>query len=76
LKPQLGAQEAADYLKIRKKTLLEWTRKGQVKGYRLSGTVRHVYRYRQSDLDACMVVTANYQDHVLESPRSSAVPIH
>jgi excisionase family DNA binding protein len=33
----LTAKEAADYLRIKTRTLLLWTREGKVKGYALSG---------------------------------------
>ena len=48
----LTAAEAAHYLKIRTRTLLLWARQGKVKGYVLSGTRRHVWRFRREDLDA------------------------
>ena len=47
----LNAAEAAAYLKIDRRTLLEWARRGQLKGYKLSGTKRHVWRFLASDLD-------------------------
>lgn len=50
----LTAKEAAQYLKINSRTLLDWTRQGKVKAYKLSGTTRHVWRFRQSDLDAML----------------------
>jgi excisionase family DNA binding protein len=50
----LTAKEAADYLRTKTRTLLLWTRQGKVKGYQLSGFRRHVWRFRQSDLDATL----------------------
>lgn len=50
----LTATEAAAYLKVKPRTLLTWTRQGKIKGYRLSGTLRCVWRFKQSDLDATM----------------------
>jgi excisionase family DNA binding protein len=52
----LTADEAAQYLKVEPRTLLLWTRQGKVKGHRLSGTKRHVWRYRYADLDAMLAV--------------------
>ncbi len=52
----LTSKEAAKYLKVEPRTLLLWTRQGKVKGYRLSGTRRHVWRYRHPDLDAMLAV--------------------
>jgi excisionase family DNA binding protein len=49
--PWLDPQEASEYLGISPRTLLKWARIGQVKGYQLSGTERHIWRFRQEDLD-------------------------
>lgn len=51
----LTAEEAAGYLKINRRTLLEWARRGTVKAYRLSGLIRHVWRFRREDLDSVML---------------------
>ena len=48
----LTAEEAATYLRVKPRTILMWARTGQLKGYVLSGTRRHVWRFRQVDLDA------------------------
>jgi len=50
----LTANEAAHYLKVKTRTLLLWARQGKVKGYTLSGLTRHVWRFRQADLDATL----------------------
>ena len=50
----LTADEAAQYLKVKTRTLLLWARQGKIKGYQLSGTSRHVWRFRQLDLDATL----------------------
>lgn len=64
----LTASEAAEYLKVRTRTLLLWARQGKVKGHVLSGTRRHVWRFRLEDLDrALSAPVAN----VLKSPSSS-----
>lgn len=52
--PWLSSEQAAAYLQIDRRTLLDWARQGKVKGYKLSGIVRHVWRFRQSDLDAIL----------------------
>jgi excisionase family DNA binding protein len=54
----LTAGEAASYLKIKTRTLLMWARAGKVKGYVLSGDRRHVWRFRQIDLDATLELPA------------------
>jgi excisionase family DNA binding protein len=50
----LTAAEAAAYLKIKPRTLLLWVRQGKVKAFALSGTHRHVWRFRREDLDAIL----------------------
>jgi excisionase family DNA binding protein len=50
----LTATEAAQHLKVKPRTLLLWVRQGKVKGYKLSGTKRHVWRFQRADLDAAL----------------------
>ena len=50
----LTASEAAEYLKVEPRSLLLWARQGKVKGFTLSGTRRHVWRFRQLDLDGML----------------------
>lgn len=47
----LTAAEAAQYLKVKTRTILSWAREKQLKGYTLSGTERHVWRFLRADLD-------------------------
>jgi len=68
----LTSAEAAAYLKVPSKTLLVWARRGQVRGYQLSGTLRHIWRFRQEDLDASLSINAAYESTMLESKMSSA----
>ena len=51
----LTAGEAAQYLKVKVRTLLLWVRQGKVKAFALSGTKRRVWRFRHSDLDAALL---------------------
>jgi excisionase family DNA binding protein len=51
----LTAGEAAHYLKVKARTLLCWVRQGKIRGYALSGSKRRVWRFRQEDLDACLL---------------------
>lgn len=51
----LTADEAAQYLKCKPRSLLLWVRQGKVKAYALSGTKRRVWRFRREDLDAALV---------------------
>lgn len=50
----LTSDEAAEHLKVKPRTLLLWVRQGKVKGYKLSGTKRHVWRFLRADLDAAL----------------------
>ena len=50
----LTLEEAAAHIKVARRTLGAWVRQGKVKGYLLSGTIRHVYRFRREDLDAML----------------------
>jgi excisionase family DNA binding protein len=49
---------AVQYLKIGRRTLLQWVRQRKVRAYILSGTQRHVWRFKTSDLDAMYSVPA------------------
>jgi excisionase family DNA binding protein len=51
----LTVAEAAKYLKVKSRTLLLWVRQGKVKAFALSGMKRHVWRFRQADLDAALL---------------------
>jgi excisionase family DNA binding protein len=50
----LTAVEAAEYLKVKKRSLLLWVREGKIKAYALSGTKRRVWRFRREDLDSAL----------------------
>ncbi len=54
----LTSDEAAQYLKIERRTLLQWVRQGKVRAYVLSGVQRHVWRFKTTDLDAMLSVPA------------------
>jgi excisionase family DNA binding protein len=65
----LTVAEAAQYLKIKPRTLLLWARQGKVKAFALSGTKRRVWRFRQADLDAAL-----QESNVLPSTTPSVRP--
>jgi excisionase family DNA binding protein len=48
----LTVEEGAAYVKVPKRTFLDWIRKGTIKAYTLSGTKRRVYRVRKQDIDS------------------------
>jgi excisionase family DNA binding protein len=50
----LTTKEAAAYVKIKPRTLLEWVRKKRVPAHPLSGVQRHVWRFLRSELDAIL----------------------
>jgi len=54
----LTASEAAAYLRIKPRTLLQWVRQGKLQAHALSGTQRRTWRFRQSDLDALLVAAS------------------
>jgi len=51
----LTASEAADYLKVKPRSLLLWVRQGKVRAYALSGTKRRIWRFRKEDLDSALL---------------------
>jgi excisionase family DNA binding protein len=51
----LTVKEAAKYLKVKPRTLLLWVRQGKLQAYALSGTKRHVWRFRRVDLDSALL---------------------
>jgi len=70
----LTSIEAALYLKIDRRTLLHYARQGKVRAYILSGTQRHIWRFKTSDLDAMLSVSAAFssdgkeRDYILSAP--------
>jgi excisionase family DNA binding protein len=50
----MTAAEAAEYLRVKVRTLLRWVREGKVQAYALSGTKRRVWRFRCEDLDTAL----------------------
>jgi excisionase family DNA binding protein len=51
----LTVMEAANYLKVKPRTLLLWVRQGKLKAFALSGTKRRVWRFRHTDVDAALL---------------------
>jgi excisionase family DNA binding protein len=46
----LTAREAAPYLKVAHRTILEWAKTGRIPAHRLSGTLRITWRLRATEL--------------------------
>jgi excisionase family DNA binding protein len=53
--PWLNAREAAQYLRVAHRTILEWAKKGLIPAHRLSGTARVTWRFRADELDDAMM---------------------
>jgi excisionase family DNA binding protein len=51
----LTAEEAAAHLKVKARTLRLWVRQKKIRGYRLSGIKRHMWRFRKIDLDTMLL---------------------
>jgi excisionase family DNA binding protein len=51
----LTPAEAAAYYKVKQGSLLNWVRQGRVLAYKMSGTKRHIWRFRREDLDAALL---------------------
>jgi excisionase family DNA binding protein len=51
----LTANEAAQYLKVKPRTLLQWARERKVPAHRLSGVERCIWRFRRAELDAMLL---------------------
>lgn len=70
----LTAKEAAKYLRVQHRTLLLWVRQGKLQAYSLSGTKRHVWRFRRADLDCAVLahpVIASPSPTVLSKERGT-----
>jgi excisionase family DNA binding protein len=57
-KEWLTAAEAAAYLKVKTRTIHQWVKDGKLVAYPLSGSVRHVWRFLQSDIDAMLLASS------------------
>ena len=51
----LTAREAAAYLKVAHRTILEWAKSGRIPAHRLSGTLRCTWRFRATELDGAIM---------------------
>ena len=50
----LTAAEAAQYLKVKPRTLVQWAREKKVPAHPLSGIQRRVWRFLKHELDAML----------------------
>lgn len=51
----LTAKEAAQYLRVAHRTVLEWAKTGKIPAHKLSGTARVTWRFRADELDSAMM---------------------
>ena len=51
----LTAREAALYVRVSHRTILEWAKTGRIPAHRLSGTDRITWRFRAEELDGVMM---------------------
>jgi len=51
----LTAREAAQYLRVAHRTVLEWAKTGRIPAHRLSGAARVTWRFRADELDGAMM---------------------
>lgn len=51
----LTSEEAAAYLKVKRRSLLRWVREGKIHAYALSGTKRRIWRFRKEELDSSLL---------------------
>lgn len=54
----LTAAEAAQHVKVKQRTLLQWAREGKIPAHRLSGVKRCIYRFLRSELDLMLGVSS------------------
>jgi excisionase family DNA binding protein len=52
--PWLTATEAANYLKVKPRTILKWAKQGRIPAHRLSGAQRITWRFLKTELDAML----------------------
>ena len=52
----LTANEAAQYLKVKPRTILAWAKQGRIPAHPLSGSQRVTWRFLRSELDAMLTV--------------------
>ena len=50
----LTATEAAQYLRVKPRTILKWAKENLIPAHRLSGSKRISWRFRREELDAFM----------------------
>jgi excisionase family DNA binding protein len=55
----MNAREAAIYLRVGHRTVLQWAKEGHIPAHRLSGTARVTWRFLASELDGAMMAASS-----------------
>jgi excisionase family DNA binding protein len=59
----LTATEAAQYLKVKPRTILAWAKQGRIPAHALSGSRRITWRFLKSELDNAMLSPPSAAGH-------------
>jgi excisionase family DNA binding protein len=59
----LTATEAAQYLKVKPRTILKWAKEGRIPAHKLSGCQRVTWRFLKSELDSAMLAPPSAAEH-------------
>jgi hypothetical protein len=66
LEPFVDAKTVSAFLAVSRADVLRMTRDGKIRGYAYKGRLRHVYRYRLSEVSADFEGLASYQRTISE----------
>jgi excisionase family DNA binding protein len=67
----LTANEAAQYLKVKPRTVLKWAKEGRIPAHPLSGSQRVTWRFLKSELDAMLALPSAAGDGGLNAAQQS-----
>jgi len=59
----LTATEAAQYLKVKPRTILKWAKQGIIPAHALSGSKRITWRFLKSELDGAILAPPSAAEH-------------
>jgi excisionase family DNA binding protein len=59
----LTATEAAQYLKVKPRTVVKWAKEGRIPAHPLSGSKRVTWRFLKSELDDAMLNAPSAAEH-------------
>jgi excisionase family DNA binding protein len=67
----LTANEAAQYLKVKSRTVLKWAKEGRIPAHPLSGSKRVTWRFLKSELDAMLSLPSAARDGGLNAAQQN-----